>query len=176
MSLFRTLQNSPATISIFHNTKIPLSSALYQVLEKADNKINSGKRVHFQVDVMANKMPTFSQYQSLASSFIPDLPSRHILNSCYPFLYDQKIAGDKASVTMKGVEPTKIFNEGEYQLIYEVFNNSIESKDHPHATIQGLEIEEPEQIFSAPLIVDWDQNLIAGDEESLAEILKKYQH
>lgn len=176
MSLFRTLQNSPATISIFHNGRVPLSSTLYNVLEKADAQLNQGKKQFFQIDLMANKMPTYSQYQSFLSNFISDSKSSTILNNCYPFLHDQRAPVEtNKSVTFKGVEPTKIFSEGEYQLIFETFNRSIEQQDHPDSKVHGQELEQPDHIFKAPLVVDWDQNLIAGDEPSLLKLLQKYR-
>ncbi|KAK6455365.1 uncharacterized protein RJT20DRAFT_46567 [Scheffersomyces xylosifermentans] len=173
MSLFRTLQHSPATLTIFHDATIPLSAKLFHVIEKAYHKLDGKKANEFQIDLMANRMPTFDQYQSLVANCLHDSKSKSILHNCYPFLTDRKTASTTSTevITIKGHGNhfnNKIFNEGEYNLIYETFNKL---KELPEA---GLDIN-PSDIFRAPLVVDWDQNLIAGDESSLADILKKYQ-
>lgn len=60
-----------------------------------------------------------------------------------------------------------IFSEGEYAMIYDSFNNLVESKE-PDVN--------PSEIFQAPLIIDWDQCLIAADREGLTNILQKYSN
>ncbi|ODV80600.1 DUF1687-domain-containing protein [Suhomyces tanzawaensis NRRL Y-17324] len=165
MSLFRTLQNSPATISIFHNNKVPLSTKLYQILERAEAQLDE----KFRIDLMANKIPTFDQYQAIANS-LHSRAGRTALNDCYPFLHDQRnLHSANQTVTFKGVEPTKIFNEHEYSIISEIFQNAVEGKE------DGTEDADPVHIFEPPLVVDWDQNLIARDESLLQTLLAKYQ-
>ena len=58
----------------------------------------------------------------------------------------------------------KMFSEKEYAMIYDAYNKAVEEKDIPE-----------EDIFRRPLVVDWDQSLIAGDETTLAAILDKYK-
>lgn len=60
----------------------------------------------------------------------------------------------------------KVFSPNEYERISEAFQESVNSSE-PDI--------DPSQLFRAPLIVDWDQNLIACDEEGLATILAKYE-
>ncbi|KAK6202343.1 uncharacterized protein RJT21DRAFT_112307 [Scheffersomyces amazonensis] len=178
MSLFRTLQQSPATISIFHSTKIPLSVSLYHLLDRAFIKLPAKATNQFQIDLMKDKIPTFSQYQYLASNCLHDAKSKQALSNCYPFLKDRVSIAPEATqrVTFRGLEsvsPTfknRIFNEGEYSLIEETFNKLQEIKEDDITDIS------PSDLFRAPLIIDWDQNLIAADEEGLLNILKKYEN
>ncbi|KAK6461499.1 hypothetical protein DFJ63DRAFT_319763 [Scheffersomyces coipomensis] len=175
MSMFRTLQNSPATITLFHNTKIPLSTALYQILDKAYIKLPSKSPNQFIIDLAKDRIPTYDQYKHIVSNCLVDSKSKKFITNCYPFLNDRTTTGVSASeiVTFKGVAAKnsvshKLFNEGEYALIEETFNKLHEIKEDDLAAVQ------PADIFKAPLIIDWDQNLIAADEESLQKILSKY--
>lgn len=172
MSFFRTLQNSPATISIFHNSKLPLSGELYHVLDKAYYKLNDDK-TKFQVDLMSNKMPTYDQFVLIVNSCLKDQSSKKALKNCYPFMYGKKSGEETNRTTVKPPIRTvdgnsggvNVFSEGEYGMIYDTFNKLKESKD-PEV--------DASDIFQAPLVVDWDQCLIAGDEDGLSAILKKY--
>lgn len=164
MSLFRTLQHSPATVSIFHNSKIPLSSKLYQVLTQADLL---SKKDNFIIDLMQDRMPTYDQYQLLVSNCVRDAESRGVLKQCFPILVDRTASGNDKRVTTRGVLGSRLFSEGEYQIMNEVFNKAQEGADSVAPT-------DPSEIFKAPLVVDWDQNKIAGDEEGLKRILEKY--
>jgi hypothetical protein len=172
MSLFRSLQNSPATISIFHNNKVSLSNELYLVLDKAYYKLNDDKN-YFQVDLMANKMPTYDQFLLITNSCLKDRASKLALRNCYPFMYGKKSGEINNKITVESpIRPNNgdpnglnVFSEGEYAMIYESFNKLIETKE-PDVN--------PSDIFQAPLIVDWDQCLIAADKEGLSSILSKY--
>ncbi|CUM66547.1 uncharacterized protein PRCAT00004216001 [Priceomyces carsonii] len=167
MSLFRSLQNSPATISIFHNGKLPASAKIYKLLDNAYFKLND-KKNKFQIDLMQDKMPTYDQYVLLSQKFLKDKASKDTLKQCYPLFSDRKTSGPD-DVIIKGVQPSsglKVFNEGEYSMIYDAFNTLITKDD---ADIKA------EDIFRPPLVVDWDQNLLANDEKGLNHILEKYQ-
>ena len=59
------------------------------------------------------------------------------------------------------------FSPAEYQMIYDTFNKLQESSDQSINTIAS-------NVFQAPLVVDWDNDVIAGDEETLKAILSKY--
>lgn len=180
MSLFRTLQHSPATLTIFHDATIPLSNILYKALSRAHFNLKDNSKHEFQIDLMQNKMPTLDQYQSLVRNCLPDSRSKSILHGCYPFLHDRRTLGSSHSeiVTTRGLghhrgvghqfTHHKTFSEGEYSIIYDAFNKLHEGKATGKVDI------EPSEIFRAPLVVDWDQNKIANDEESLVEILQKY--
>lgn len=174
MSFFRTLQHSPATISIFHNNKVPLSNELYQSLHKSYFKLNDDKS-QFEVDLMANKMPTYDQFLLITSSCLKDKASKRTLKRCYPFMNGKQPSETKNRITVESPIRTdnfdsngiNIFSEGEYAMIYDSFNNLVESKE-PDVN--------PSEIFQAPLIIDWDQCLIAADREGLTNILQKYSN
>lgn len=174
MSLFRTLQHSPATITIFHNNKLAPSNELYHALDKAYYKLNEDKN-QFQVDLMSFKMPTYDQFLLITNSCLKDKASKKTLQNCYPFMYGKKSNETRNRITVES--PTRpdnfdpnginIFSEGEYTMVYESFNKLIEVKK-PDVN--------PSDIFQAPLIMDWDQCLIAADNEGLSNILKKYNY
>lgn len=155
--MFRSLQSSPATISIFHNPKLAVSTSLYHLLQNKMNKINSSKKSdQFIIDLMENKMPTFDQYKLLIGM------NSAKVKSCYPLLSDRVDLSEKTII--KGTP--NLFNQGEYNLIYETFNELI---DHPDKSIN------PVDIFKAPLVVDWDQSKVAIDETDLHELLSVYK-
>lgn len=181
MSLFRSLQYSPATISIFHNAKIPASAGLYKILDKSYFKLNDDKN-QFQVDLMSNQMPTYDQFNTIYNNCTHDQSSKIILKNCFPFMTDKRTRDKTNSVTVtspvgllaesqgangNGTGSLKSFTEGEYNLIYEAFNSLI---NDPNPDVN------PADLFMAPLVIDWDQNLIANDEQTLSQILDKYKH
>ncbi|KAL6450391.1 hypothetical protein SBY92_004597 [Candida maltosa Xu316] len=169
MSLFRTLQNSPSTITIFHNSKLPLSNKLYDILETAYDTQSERPKYEFSLDLMKDKMPTYDQYQLIVSRYLKSTQAKDILHTKFPFLHDREVEfyNNKGNlVTVKGIDwNNKIFSEAEYQMIYDTFNKLQESKNQEKAA----------HLFEAPLVVDWDQELIAGDEGTLSEILAKYK-
>lgn len=155
--MFKSLQSSPATISIFHSPKVPLSTNLYHLLQKKLDQVDASKKSdQFIIDVMENKMPTFDQYKLLI------MMNSSKVKSCYPLLSDRVDLSLKTVI--KGTP--NLFNMGEYTLIYETFN---ELEAHPDKTINPLDI------FKPPLIVDWDQQKVAINEEDLHELLEIYK-
>jgi hypothetical protein len=174
MSLFKTLQNSPATITLFHNKKVPQLVLLYSILEKLSRKLNAD-RTKFQIDLMENKMPTFDQFKFLINSCISDDASTETVKRCYPLVTPRKTSSEKEKKSVTIAPPLalqnrnfKTFREGEYAMIYDAFNQLVEDA-HAHPE------HDPSEIFRAPLVVDWDQCLVAGDEATLEQILAKYE-
>lgn len=170
MSLFRSLQNSPATISIFHNAKVPTSAKVYATLEKAYFRLNENKN-QFQIDLNAKQMPTYEQFKDIYSHAVHGEAAKKVLQSCYPLLSDKKTQLDKNHTTFKSLGVAtdrgfKVFSQHEYEKIHEAFTTVVNQEDP--------EID-PSKLFEAPLIVDWDQNLIANDEEGLEAVLAKYK-
>lgn len=169
MSLFRTLQNSPATISIFHNKKIASSSHLYKVLNRAYENLNKEK-FYFQLDVMENRMPTFDQYQYIIANTPQSSMNNDVLRACFPLLKDDSSTEETKVETANAIsnvkrKQTPSFTEGEYNLFYDTFNKILESNNSD---------VDSAAIFKPPLVVDWDQVLIANNEEGVSTILSKY--
>lgn len=172
MSLFKTLQSQPATISIFHNAKLPLSNKLYNLLRLAYNKqIQLPEQPQFEIDVMKDKMPTYDQYLIFVNQCLKDNHSKTSLHKCYPFLSDRRKHYYESlghSVTIKGIDfHDKIFTPEEYEMIHDTFNSIQELGDTQRDVL-------PSEVFKAPLVIDWDQNLIATDEVALRKLLEKY--
>lgn len=169
MSLFRSLQNSPAIISIFHSSKLPESVALYGSLEKAFYNLNGDKN-QFQIDLVTKQMPTYDQFRDINSRCVNTEAAKQVLQRCYPLLQDKLTMAKDAVVTMKSAgirndRGVRVFSPSEYEKIHEVFDELVNEKEPEF---------DPAHLFRAPLVVDWDQNLIACDEEGLQAILAKY--
>ncbi|CAK9442392.1 uncharacterized protein LODBEIA_P61350 [Lodderomyces beijingensis] len=171
MSLFRTLQSSPATVTIFHNTKIPLSNQLYDILNKTYDTLPEKPKYDFQIDLMQDKMPTYDQYETFVTKFLKSEQAKKTLHDAFPFVKEQEttLLNDKGSpITVKGAEwANKVFSSSEYRLLYDTFNQLEEKAGAKIAT-------KPSDVFKAPLVVDWDQDKLAGDEQTLKELLAKY--
>lgn len=171
MSLFRTLQSSPATITIFHNARLPVSARVYASLEKAYFRLNEDKN-QFMIDLAAKQIPTYDQFKMIYSNCVHTEECKLVLKQVYPLLSDKLLVENKKAVTIKsslGVDTNrgfKVFSPNEYQSIHEAYTELINSKEP--------EID-PAQLFNAPLVIDWDQNMIACDEEGLHAILAKYE-
>lgn len=170
MSLFRSLQNSPATISIFHNARVPTLARVYAALEKAYYQFNDDKNL-FQIDLNAKQMPTYDQFKTIYSNCVLGDRCNTVLKECFPLLNDKFTQSEHSSVTVKSLgirhdRGFKIFSQNEYDHIHEAFDKYIKE--------ENPEID-PKELFQAPLLIDWDQNLIANDMEGLQLILKKYK-
>ncbi|SGZ49074.1 CIC11C00000003095 [Sungouiella intermedia] len=171
MSLFRSLQNSPATISIFHYAKQPASAKVYATLEKAYFRYNENKN-QFQIDLNAKKMPTYDQFKDIYSHAVHGEAAKTVIQTCFPLLSDKKTSSlaehftTFKSLGVKTDRGFKIFSENEYVAIQEAFSQLVNESEP--------EID-PTELFRAPLVVDWDQNLIACDEDGLETILAKYK-
>ncbi|WEJ97290.1 hypothetical protein PSN45_004840 [Yamadazyma tenuis] len=172
--MFKTLQNSPSTISIFHNAKIPMSNKLYGILSKANYKLNEDKS-KIILDLMENTLPTYDQYSLIVNNCLRDNYSKNVVASCFPFIKgstENKVGQDRVTVNAPiGLQRLsgsglKVFNEGEYAMIVEAFNG-IEQSDSTEVSASA--------VFAAPLVVDWDQNMIANDEHGISNILNKYK-
>lgn len=170
MSLFKTLQNSPATISIFHNARVPALAKLFPHLEKAYYQLNDKKDL-FQLDMNAKKMPTYDQFKTIYSNCVRGDRCQTVLKQCFPLLNDKFTLSEHSSVTVKSLgirhdRGFKIFSQNEYDHIHEAFNKYI-NEENPEI--------DPNELFLPPLLIDWDQNLIASDMDGLKLILKKYK-
>lgn len=165
--MFRTVQNSASTITLFHNLRLKLSELLYHLLDKVanDSLLKVADRIYF--DIAANQMPTYDQFLTIASN-VPtdDTYQQGVLRAAFPLLSDKTgpcTLDPKKKILVKGA---LMFNEGEYKLIHEAFNKAQENPELP---------DQASELFNAPLVVDWDKALIANDEEGLKRLLKEYE-
>lgn len=162
--MFRTLQNQPSVILIFHNQKLKASQALYQVVEKLTSKAPLADKVY--LDLVTNKMPTYDQFSTIVSN-VPtdDSYGQRVLRQAFPLLSDKHSEKGTTHTTIKGAP--QMFNEGEYNIIRDTFDK-IENG-------AASEVSDPEELFTAPLVVDWDRATIANDEEGLKKMLSLYE-
>lgn len=168
MSFFKTLQHLPATITIFHNARIPTLARVYARLERAHEQL-IGKEP-FVIDLMARQMPTYDQFKYIRNKCGVSTDGHKALALCYPLMSDQyQLHNDRRS-TMKSVgEPTEhgysLLSAADYENLHKAFLSQVSEKEP--------EID-PSLLFKAPLVVDWDQNLLAVDEEGLDRMLERY--
>ncbi|GEQ68269.1 hypothetical protein JCM33374_g1936 [Metschnikowia sp. JCM 33374] len=170
MSFFRSLQNTPATVSIFHNARVPTSAHVYANLERAYYKLNDDKN-QFQIDLVAKEMPTYSQFKMIYSQCVHSEQSKNALKAAFPLLNDKLTMSKDARITFKALgmnneRGLRVFSENEYEKIHEAYTELVNQKEPDF---------DPSLVFRAPLLVDWDQNLIACNEEGLDLILQKYR-
>lgn len=162
--MFRTLQNQPSVILIFHNQKLKASQALYLVLERLTNQAPLVDKVY--LDLNTNKMPTYDQFSTIASN-VPtdDAYGQRVLRQAFPLLGDKLVSNGTSTTTRKGAP--QMFNEGEYNIIRDTFDK-IENG-------AASEVSDPTELFNAPLVVDWDRATIANDEEGVKKMLSLYE-
>ncbi|CAN3359636.1 hypothetical protein DICA3_D05512 [Diutina catenulata] len=165
--MFRTVQNSASTITLFHNSRSKLSESLYHLLDKVANDSSSKVADRIYFDIAANQMPTYDQFSTIASN-VPtdDTYQQGVLRAAFPLLSDKTgpcTLDPKKKISVKGAS---MFNEGEYKLIHEAFNKAQENPELP---------DQASELFNAPLVVDWDKASIANDEEGLKRLLKEYE-
>lgn len=116
-------------------------------------------------------MPTYDQFTTIYANCISGDRCRGVLKLVFPLLNDKYSHDENNRTTFKllGIRHQsgfKIFSENEYNHIHEAFDELVQQKEP--------EID-PSELFRAPLLIDWDQNIIANDEEGLELILAKYK-
>ena len=116
-------------------------------------------------------MPTYDQFKAIYSQCVHSEESKNALKSAFPLLSDKLTQSKDARVTFKALgmdneRGFRVFSQNEYERIHETYTELVNLKEPEF---------EPSLVFKAPLLVDWDQNLIACDEEGLDMILAKYR-
>lgn len=159
-------------ISFFHNPKLATSGNLLGKLQRfselpATTKLAgvagvAGGNKKFLVDVEDSKLPSYSQYLE-----IYDFLSMHPENAlsfekAFPMMFDSKshtlckrtaTSFNKRKIVLGDLE---MFNAEEYEIIERAFYNQDNAS------------------FNAPLVVDWENSLIATDDKGLDRIMANY--
>ncbi|OWB80372.1 hypothetical protein B5S32_g4641 [[Candida] boidinii] len=205
MSMFRSLQNSPGSITIFHNSKNPLSESLLIKLQnnvynsikykenlnknlnflqkflnsfKSNNELNKpiqiktnnkkilndgssskvstsdylkGRQFRYTLDI-STIPPTPEQFQFI-SSILQTHPicKKSFIHAFPNFTKDMNHVSDTDGIPKTVQEIQKIFN---------------------NKSLQELDLE---NYFKTPLVVDWENELIATNEKDVEKILDNYK-
>ncbi|CAN3502492.1 putative redox protein Fmp46p, mitochondrial [Diutina catenulata] len=144
--MFRTVQNGASALTLFHNSRSKVSEQLYHALKGATSSKLADR---ISLDVAANQMPTYNQFQTIVSN-VPadDSYQQGVLRAAFPWLKRSSVLED------------------EYEVFHEAFSKA---QANPELPDQGSEV------FQAPLVVDWDKAQIANDPEGLKKILEAYE-
>lgn len=164
------MQSTPATISIFHWAKVPTSARVYASLEKAYFKLNDDKNL-FQIDLMAKQMPTYDQFKTIYSQCVHGDVCKDVLKTVFPLLNDKLSNSSENRVTFKALgmdheRGFRVFSQNEYEKLHKAYTDLV-GQNEPDI--------DPTLLFKAPLLIDWDQNMIACDEDGLEAMLEKYR-
>lgn len=153
MSMFRTLQNNPGTISLF-NSKSTLSELLLKQLN--NNSVKSYKGT--------NKSPSPPSLWSKIKNGFDETPEDGTMYLIDP-IYTNPTFDQFKLIKSYTKDPNnlKIFNNS-----FPLFKDKSLDQDEFNKLIKDT------HWFVDPLVVDWEKGNLANDKESLATLLKKY--
>ncbi|ODV87315.1 hypothetical protein CANARDRAFT_21279 [[Candida] arabinofermentans NRRL YB-2248] len=152
MSMFKSLQGMPGVITIFHSGKSQLSSMMLHKLEvNASDKLRKAT----------------SKDSSSWSSFFSGKSDSDDLKYNYQIDIARKIPTPEQ---FQFIKSTLSMNPSYHVLDLQ----DLESGRLVELQSKTLEELSSEGVFQPPLVVDWDNKLIAADMKSLDKILKNY--
>ncbi len=183
MSMFKTIQSNPGVITIFHNVHSQLSKSLLTKLQQSakpyHQQVSSkhqsilSKVLHgnsdsesksplekYTIEQINSGFPTYDQLK-LIKSFVNSHPSsKTTFIDVFPKFIDPKVLEslNGANKYNFNISDLKIPDEME---IIELLNT-----DYERLLKDGW--------FKPPLVIDWDNSLIANNEFTLDRILKHY--
>lgn len=178
--MLKTIQNNPGVITIFHNSKSQLSQSLLSTLKKSAkpyhkelessknqsifSKLFYGKsddeskspQVKYNIEQIDSGFPTYDQLK-IIKSFVKIHPgSKSTFLQAFPkFIEPNAINKGFAA----NISDLKIPDESE---TIELLNT-----DYGKLLKDG--------IFKPPLVIDWDNQLLANNEITLERILRHYR-
>jgi len=184
MSMFKTIQNYPGIITIYHNAQSSLSKTLLSKLQQSnkpyhqqkttkDQSIwdriingnadaeNKSPQEKYTIEEIKSGFPTYDQLK-LIKSFVNTHPSsKDTFIEVFPRFINERAAMDAVaarSIKKINISDIKIPEEDETLILIQ----------------QGNDYLLQNNWFRPPLIVDWDNSLIANNESTLDRILKHY--
>lgn len=178
--MFKTIQNNPGVITIFHNTKSKLSQSLLSKLQQSakpyhkepessktqsifsriiyGNSDDASKtpQLKYNIEEVDSGFPTYDQLK-IIKSFVKIHPaSKSTFLQAFPKFVDPNVAHKGFSVNISDLQ---IPDESEtIELINTNYDKLIE-----------------DGIFKPPLVIDWDNQLLANNEITLERILRHYR-
>lgn len=186
MSMFKTLQNNPGVITIFHNAQSQLSKTLLTNLQRSAkpfhqqessqhqslfNKILHGKsdsesktpREKYLIEEVDSGFPTYDQLKMI-KSFVKTHPSsKSTFIDVFPKFIDEKALNSQNT----GGKDKYNINISDIKIPDELDTIELINTDYRKLLQDGW--------FKPPLVIDWDNNLIANNEFTLDRILKHYR-
>lgn len=177
INIFRTFKSTPLSkVTIFHNPSSATSNHLLSKLNKFSQLPCTSNRYlgptarattrelgKFSVDLHEDKMPTYEEYLE-----IHDLLSVHPDNAIafekiFPLMYDHQ----SSTICKKSAFTTK--KKQKYLGDLQVFNQQ------DYKTVEAaFAAEKLDLMFNAPLIIDWENSLLAVDDAGLDRIMANY--
>ncbi|CDK25909.1 unnamed protein product [Kuraishia capsulata CBS 1993] len=170
MSMFKSLQSMPGVITLFHSPNVKASSDVLKVLQKATTSLesspksqgflskifggNSSKGVkpasRYQLDV-ASTFPTPDQFLFIKGTISTHPDCKAAFKSAFP----------KWGETLERAR--------------DVENLPTQSAVEKQTAGKTLDELVALKLFNPPLVVDWDNQLIASDVEGLTKVLEHYK-
>lgn len=154
--MFKSLQSIPSTITVFHSTKAPVSSALISLLQK--NALTA---------TSTPKPKSF--FQRLTSSNSKERPNIFQLD------ITESIPTTEQYDSIKEAVARSVQNKEAFSKLFPKFGST--GGNLPSSTEYGLKLEHETagKIFNPPLVVDWDHGLLATDSAGVQEIIDVFQ-
>ncbi|CCH46860.1 hypothetical protein BN7_6462 [Wickerhamomyces ciferrii] len=183
MSMFKTLQNNPGVITFFNNSQSPISKSLLSKLQKSvkpyhvkkdpdgkqgifDKFLNGHAdsesktpRAKYNIELVEAGFPTYDQLK-IIRSFVKTHPSS---KATFTQVFPKFI---RESSPSSGGNGGNKFNANDIEIPDEQDTIELINKDFDELLQNDW--------FKPPLIIDWDNQLIANNESSLDRILKHY--
>lgn len=178
LGFLRTFKSRPlAQVTVFHNhnslkshqmlsklnrlAELPCTYDRYTGTEPLPSSNEVGK---FAVHLKENCLPSYQEYLAM-HDFLDIHPENGLaFEKIYPiFFQNETLCKKSASLTnkkQKYLADLLVFTAEEYENITKEFKRELKS-DSP-------------SVFNAPLIVDWENSLIAVDEKGLDRIMANY--
>lgn len=178
INILRSFKSQPLKrISFFHDPHSTASQNLLGKLTRLSelprNSAAPGQHLlavpanRFVVDLQDSKIPTYHQYCLIHDSLAMHPENALAFEKVFPIIVDQKthtLCKKTAMITKKQqkfVGDLELFSELEYKMIEDAFN-----KQGQRSLLEG--------VFNAPLIVDWENSLLATTDQGLHRIMTNY--
>lgn len=203
--MFRSLQNSPGSITIFHNSKNPLSeSLLIKLQNNVYNSIKYKENLNKNLNFLQKFLNSFKSNNALNKPIQIKTNSKKILNdgSSSKVSTSDYLKGRQFRYTLdiSTIPPTP----EQFQFISSILQthpickksfihafpnftkdmNHVSDTDGIPKTVQeiqkifnnkSLQELDLENYFKTPLVVDWENELIATNEKDVEKILDNYK-
>lgn len=156
--MFKSLQNLPGSITIFHSSTNSASNTLLFLLKKHSIAPVTPKAQSF-LQRLTNSKSTQSEAPSLYQIDVSTLPPT---KEQYVFIRD--------SVTQNALNKASIL-----KLFPKLINPEPGFGSMPSSSEYKLKLENDSSNFVPPLVVDWDHSLLATDEQGVQQIIDEFQ-
>lgn len=145
----KSIKSSLPKLTIYHNSNLPLSNHLLKKLNYYEN-LNK-----FAIEVKPNQLPSYPSYKFMHSTLHTHPLNCNYFETIFPQLFNHNSTFNNLKV--KQDQKSKLFIN-DYQLMDEDYYKQLVKQGN----------------LSSPVIIDWSNQLIAINDESLDRILANY--